>query len=562
MTTAPVAEITVIGPTWTRGADGLFILPERTLGWACIDWCEEYLQQPDGPDAEEPWQFTNEQKRWILWWYAIDDRGRFTHRAGMLRRLKGWGKDPLAVALCAFECIGPCRFAGWNADGSPKTTPHYAGCVQIAAVSQDQVKRNTMSLFPAMFSPRAVREYELDIGKEIIYAFRGRCRIEMLTTSARSAEGPRPTFILKNETQHWLPSNGGYEMSEVCARNAAKSRDGSTRTLSISNAHAPGELSDAELDLDAWHVNPAGFLYDSVEATQDTADALERLKNELDLTEEEKHALRQQVVEGLQFPRGDSLWLDLERLTAECEAPRTSLFMALRFYLNKLAAGEDKAFNRARWDQLADKTHVVPKGAAIVLGFDGSITRDWTALIGTEIETGYQWPLGIWAPTTVRGGEARVDDEAVDQTMAWAFDYYKVWRLYGDPFWWRDWMSSWAGRFGKEKVVEWPTNQYRRMAYAIADYRTAIEAGDLKHNGDERFGAAIENSHKFVTTILDDDGERMWVIQKERQDSPNKIDPAVAGALSWRARADAIANGALNVNAWHGIWIPDEEDDA
>ena len=38
----------------------------------------------------------------------------------------------------------------------------------------------------------------------------------------------------------------------------------------------------------------------------------------------------------------------------------------------------------------------------------------------------------------------------------------------------------------------------------------------------------------------------MWVIHKERPDSPNKIDPAVAAALSWRARADAIALGVLN----------------
>lgn len=559
MTTVATPDRTVIGPTWSRGSDGLFVMPTATIGFKVIDWCEEYLLQPDGPDAGQPWRFTKEQKRFLLWWYAVDDRGRFIYRAGMLRRLKGWGKDPLAVCISAAECLGPCRFSGWSG-GEPQAEPHYAACVQIAAVSQDQVKRNTMSLFPAMFSSMAIREYELDVGKEIIYAFKGRCRIEMLTSSSRAAEGPRPSFILKNESQHWIPSNGGPEMAAVCARNAAKSRDGSTRTLAISNAHAPGEMSDAELDFEAYELNPTGFMYDSLEAQQETVDALVKLKTDHTLDEEDKAALREQIYRGLEYTRGDSDWLDVERLTAECEDHRTRMNDALRFYLNKLAAGEDKAFNHIRWGELVRPGYKVSPGAAIALGFDGSVTRDWTALIATELSTGFQWPVGIWLPSLLRGGEYRVDDEAVDQTMTSVFETFKVWRLYADPFWWREWLSAWAGRFGKERVVEWPTNQYRRMAYTIADYATAIEGGDVSHDGNQQFAAAIANAHKMMLSILDDDGERMWVIQKERGDSPNKIDPAVAAALSWRARLDAIASGALTENTWHGIYIPEEDD--
>ena len=81
---------------------------------------------------------------------------------------------------------------------------------------------------------------------------------------------------------------------------------------------------------------------------------------------------------------------------------------------------------------------------------------------------------------------------------------------------------------------------------ALLDYRNAIQMGDLSHDGDNRFAAAIGNAHKQTLNLLDDEGNRMWVIHKERPDSPNKIDPAVAAALSWRARADAIALGVLN----------------
>ena len=37
-----------------------------------------------------PFVPTNEQKRFILWWYAIDADGKFVFREGVLQRLKGW----------------------------------------------------------------------------------------------------------------------------------------------------------------------------------------------------------------------------------------------------------------------------------------------------------------------------------------------------------------------------------------------------------------------------------------------------------------------------------------
>jgi hypothetical protein len=77
----------VIGPTWKRGEDGKFVLPQYTLGWEILGWTAEWLQHSEGI----PWQYTAEQARFVLWWYAIDDEGRFVYRDGVLQRLKGWG---------------------------------------------------------------------------------------------------------------------------------------------------------------------------------------------------------------------------------------------------------------------------------------------------------------------------------------------------------------------------------------------------------------------------------------------------------------------------------------
>src|SRR4051812_32744134 len=85
----PSFEPVAIGPTWQRDSSGAWVLPERTIGWDVLGWTAEYLRQPDGPDAGGPWRYTDEQARFILWWYALDEDGRFIYRYGMLRRVKG-----------------------------------------------------------------------------------------------------------------------------------------------------------------------------------------------------------------------------------------------------------------------------------------------------------------------------------------------------------------------------------------------------------------------------------------------------------------------------------------
>lgn len=544
MTTLLISSSLIHGPTWTR-AHGKFIQPAVTIGDFIAAWCEEYLVQPDGPEAGQPWRFTNEQLRFVYWWYAVDANFRFLYRAGLLRRMKGWGKDPLAVALAAAELLGPCRPVRRN--GRLAAEPQFSACVQVAAVSQDQVKRNTMSLFPAMVSAKARREYDMDIGKEIVYAHGGRCRVELLTTSFRSTEGPRPTFVVKNEVQHWLPANGGDDMSEVISRNAAKSRDGSTRVLALANAHAPGEGSDAERDYEAYLQQPDGFLYDSLEAPyfEDLADT-------------------EMVKSAISVCRGDSTWLDIDRLTAEVVNVRYSESMRRRYYFNQLAASEDLAFNGEKWDENARLDYRPAYGALISLGFDGSQTRDHTALIATEIATGFQWVAGYWEPALKQSGDYEIPVPEVNATIADCFERYNVFRLNADPYWWKEQLSLWAGRYnkpGKEIVVSYSTTLYRKMALALQVYADAIKSGALTHSGDPRFTRAIKSAHKNLQNFRDDYGEQMWILQKEHPDSALKIDAAMAGCLSWEARMAAISAGALEQPESKGfsLYVPEAD---
>lgn len=499
-------------------------LPQHTIGWHALSWSAEYLRQPDGPDAGGPWRYTNEQAKFILWWYAVDPTGaRFLYRRAMLRRLKGWGKDPIGATLCANELCGPCRPAGLDARGDPVAMPHPSPWVVTAAVSLDQTK-NTMRLFPSLFADAAIDDYGIDLGKEIIYSRNG--LLEAVTSSPRALEGKRTSFSLKNETHHWVEGNDGIAMSEVIGRNLTKARGGDARSLAISNAHNPGEGSDAEHDYDAYLAAATGrgagdFLYDSIEAPPG-----------IDITDPE------QVRAGLIAARGDSVWLDLDRHVAEILDPRTREGMARRFYFNQVIAGDDEWMSRKAWDDQASPREVMA-GTPIVVGFDGSDTDDWTAL-RCEIQGGYQFtprfPDGkamIWNPAQHGGYIPRGE---VNTAVAHVFSYYNVIRLYGDPPYFQSELDEWASRYGEERVVRWATYRTRQMAEALERFRTDVLAKVLTHDGCPITSQHVGNAHS-------DRRPQGVLIRKDKPVSARKIDAVMSSALAHEAAYDATAAG-------------------
>jgi hypothetical protein len=183
-----------------------------------------------------------------------------------------------------------------------------------------------------------------------------------------------------------------------------------------------------------------------------------------------------------------------------------------------------------------------PDGDDITLGFDGSPLPGRHRPVATHVATGHQWPIGIWQrPPRVETWEVPVDD--VDAAVDGAFARWKVWRLYADPPYWETSISAWAGKYGKERVVEWWTLRQRQMAAAVRAYAGAIAAGELSHDGHALFAEHVGNTVRRELTLRDDAGQRCWTVQKERPDSPRKIDAAVAGVLSWEARQDALREG-------------------
>ncbi len=517
-----MADPTRVGPTgWPDVTETLFPAVEA--------WCRRYLRQPDGPDAGSPWTFTDEQARFVAWWYALDDDDRWVYRRGTLRRVKGWGKDPLGAVLALVEFAGPCRFGGRRRDGTPIAIPHTSPWVQVYAVSRDQT-RTTMRLFGPLLSKRARDDYGIEVHRTVVYGSGGRT-IEAITSAPTSSEGPRTTFVLRNEVQNWLSNNEGHEMAEVIDGNLAKSRDGSARALSICNAHRPGEDSVGEREWDAYQAIEQGrtrlrdVLYDSLEAPADTK-----------LDDEE--SLRR----GLTVARGDSTWLDLDRHVAEIWDPRTTPSEARRKYLNQVVAAEDAWIEPYRWKALGDPAPApLVEGELVTLGFDGSKSDDHSALIATRIDDGAWITLEVWDPAKY-GGE--IPRDLVDTAVRTAHDRFDVVAFYSDLEGWETYVDRWAADFGRSYAVK------ASVKHAIAwDMRTRtkeftlegverlfdeIVEGAFRHDGDRRVAEHVANARRRPNA---------WGVSfgKEHRESKRKVDALAAGTLSRMARRVYLA---------------------
>ncbi len=77
-----------------------------------------------------------------------------------------------------------------------------------------------------------------------------------------------------------------------------------------------------------------------------------------------------------------------------------------------------------------------------------------------------------------------------------------------------------------------------------------IGAADVSHDGDRVFGAHVKNAVRARLHVYDDEKRQMHTLEKDRPNSPRKIDAAMAAVLSWEARLDAVAAGVKRRGAY------------
>jgi phage terminase large subunit-like protein len=430
-------------------------------------------------------------------------------------------------------------FDGFALNGEPLGKRRHAAWVQIVAVSQEQTK-NTMSLFPVMVSSQLKEDYGLEVNKTIIYSEAGG-RVEAVTSSPYSMEGNRPTFVIRNETQWWQEANDGHDLAGVIEGNVTKIPG--SRVLSICNAHIPGEDSVAERDYDAWQqvlsgqAVDVGTLYDALEAPADTP--ISEIPSQKEDPEGYEAGLAK-LREGIEIARGDSLWLPVDAIVDSVLDVKNPVTESRRKFCNQVNASEDSWIAPYEWDALANPEAKLEKGERVTLGFDGSKSNDWTALVACRVEDGCLFTLGVWNPEK-HGGE--VPREQVDAAVRSAFDRFDVVAFRADVKEFEAYVDQWGRDFKKRiKVNASPNNpvafdmrgQTKRFAFDCERFLDAVLEQEVSHDGNPTLRQHVLNARRHPTTF------DAISIRKASKDSSRKIDSAVCAVLAYGARQDYL----------------------
>lgn len=505
-----------------------------TLGYAVAELIQAKCAIPDGKHAGESFILTDEQLRFLLWHYRIDPlTGRFVYtRGSQLVRPQKWGKGPFSAAVICAEADpdGPVLFDGWDAQGEPVGRPWPTPHIQVTAVSEDQ----TDNVFRALLPMIELGDIAADIPDTGLTRINlpGGGLIEPVTAAALSRLGQRVTFVVQDQTESWFKSNGGHRLADNQRRGLAGMGG---RFLSTPNAWDPREDSVAQR---AGESKLPDVYHDDVDPGAGS------VRNKA----ERRRMLKKVYGDSATRPRPDAgwePWIDLDRIDAEIVALlEHDPAQAERFFLNRKLAGEDAAFELATIKRLAKPRHTVEPKAAVSIGVDGARFRDALAIVATEIASGHQWPLGIWERPEYAGDEYEHPADDIDAVMQEAFEHYDVARVYVDPQWIEHLLDRWIGRWEK-RVAPWYTNRPRQIGFAVRSLVSAMGADDWSHSGDEQFVRHLTNARRQKVNAHDDESRQLWTLSKDRPDSPRKIDAAMAAILSWEARGDAIAAGAL-----------------
>lgn len=510
-----------------------------SLGPQVCAWIEEHLCFGPGDLRGEPARL-DDDKRYLIWrLYEIypedhPQAGRRRFKRAGISLPKGTAKTELAAWIAAAELHpdAPVRCHGWrNGEpiGGPVTDPY----IPMIAYTEEQSDELAYGALKAILEESPMIRDDFDIGLERIMRKRGDGKAVSLSGSPNARDGARTTFQIADET-HWWTLDKLKRAHQTMLANLPKRRLADAWALEVTTAYEPGAGSVAESTMERARAIAEGRAKDDGRFFFFHRQASD--KHDLETEEGARAAV-------IEASGSAAEWRDIESIIELWRDPTTDRKYWERVWCNRPVQTSRKAFDLDAFKGLA-RPQKVADGSTIVLGFDGARFRDSTAIVATHVGTGYQWLVRCWEqPYGV--SDWQVPAEEVDACLEEMFERYNVWRMYADPPYWESWLATWQGRYGDRRVIEWWTNRRKQMSAALKAYSNAIKEGALSHNGDKTLIRHIGNCYKHELPQRDEDDQPLWLIRKERHDSPHKIDAAMAAVLSWEARTDAVASGIL-----------------
>lgn len=474
-----------------------------TLGPAVCRWIERTLVHGEGDHFGEPFRLERWQREIIYRIYEFDAESlRRVVRRVLIVLPKGCGKTELTAALCLAELAGPTAV---GPDGRPqlRRSPN----IPVAAASREQANR-LYGAAKTMVDEGPLSAY-IDPFQFEMLRKEGSGRMLRVAAVDGTNEGGLPTCVAADEIHEWRTER--QRRTHLVLSTALAKRDqGLEINITTPDAGDDGSLigdlvdygkrvASGEVDdptfLFVWHTASDG--YDLNDADQ----------------------LRQAIDEAT-----PASWLDRERIAARYEIDRMPEHEFRRYHLAQFVRGDERALPAGVWESCADVERRVDESTPVTLGFDGSFSRDSTALVAcTVADVPHLWVVGCWERPDRAPGDWRVPRDEVDAAVERAFAGLNVVELACDPALWPSEIAEWQQRYG-EAVVEFPNSRPRMGPACQRMYGSAVEQ-QLSHDGDRRLARHMSNAVAKETQY-----GPLW--SKPHKDSPLRIDLAIAAVMA------------------------------
>lgn len=228
-------------------------------------------------------------------------------------------------------------------------------------------------------------------------------------------------------------------------------------------------------------------------------------------------------------------WQTQTALRARHSSPSMLPWQWARFACGVWVSAEAWWIAAEDWNALGEPDDELAAGERITIGFDGARVGDSTAIVGCRLSDGLLQLLGVWeAPSDVPTWEVPANE--VDALLASIMERFRVQRGYFDPPLWRSEIDTWAREYGPKVVQRYETARSRMMG-AVERFRTDVATQRLHHSGDITLTRHVLNAQTREAR-----GGGYW-LAKDRPNSTQKIDAAIAAVLAYEARADVLASG-------------------
>jgi hypothetical protein len=507
-----------------------------------------------GDAAGMPVKHGDEAAGFVADCYAVDETGRPLYDSAFFSRPKGTDKSGLGARLALFEGLGPCRFDGWAQGGEVYEDPWGLGFryvyepgepmgrhvrkpfIRIMATEEGQTGNVYESIYYNLTDEDApLSAVGADAGLTRTYLPDGG-EIRPATASSASKDGGLETFVVFDET-HLYNTPELRRMYRTVSRNLRKRKKTAAGTwfLETTTMFAPGEDSVAEKT------------YELAEAIADKRSRRQRLLYDHRWGECEDLTATDQLKAAILEAFGEAIeWNDVESIVDEFYDTRNEEADSRRYFLNARTSPVGSWMDAEEWAACKAALVMVADGERIVLGFDGSVNEDSTALVACRVSDGHLWLLGCWEkPVGPSGKDWRVDSEAVDAAVTLAMAKYQVVGFYADPPHWQDYLDRWQSLYGARmrvkatvaRPLEWWTTRPTQMVRALQRLREAVAAKSVTHEDGPVLTRHVLNARKRLA------GKLGVTISKEHPKSARKIDAAMAAVLAYECRADAVALG-------------------